>query len=198
MKQNELSQSQYILDFIKPYSTLPHACYVSTLLCIHSYGIQHSSTGHRTFNIVSQRYFSFVHGTIHHHHKQCIIHTVLGYTLGRARLISLCWWMQWFTTFDGTTSMRRQYSNSLSLSIDFLQENHLTTSKYGWEKVSLGTATPIVACGTCQLISAKSFSPPVPKTQRTPTYIYTVKFTVEFHCCCIYRKTERLDKEVLE
>lgn len=36
-----------------------------------------------------KRYFSFVHGTVHHYRIRCVIHTALSYTLGRARLLFL-------------------------------------------------------------------------------------------------------------
>lgn len=139
MKQNglSLSQPQCILYLIKPYSTLPHACYVSVLLCIHSTGCSTARAKDRTFNIVSKRYFTFVHGTVRHYHIRCVIHTVLSNTLGRARLIflktpaMLMNAMIYKTMFDkveafhthqyGITSMRRQYSNSLYLSIAFTE-----------------------------------------------------------------------------
>lgn len=56
-------------------------------------------------------------------------------------------------------------------------------SKYSWEKVSLGTATHTVAYGKYQLIIGTFIF--TIGAQDTADYIYTVKFTVEFVCCCL-------------
>lgn len=140
IKQNELSlsQSQCIIYLIKPYSTLPHACYVSALVCIHSRGYSTAAQAtDSTFNTVSKRDFSFVHGTHHHYNIRCVIRTVLRYTLGRARLIFLktpaalmnamiykteAW--KRFTIISMVSQACRDDIVTVYLSIPFLQKNH--------------------------------------------------------------------------
>ena len=48
------------------YSTLPHACYVSTVLCIYT-DTAAQATG-TTFNTMSKQYLILVRGTVHHYH----------------------------------------------------------------------------------------------------------------------------------
>ena len=66
------------------------------------------------------------------------------------------------------------------------------------QELSLGTVTDTVAYGkNVSLYRQSHFSLLVPSTQQD-YIISTVKFTAELLCCCIYHKTERLDKEVIE
>lgn len=69
MKQNE--PSQFILHFLKPYSTLTHAPFS---IVVHTqYRIEHGSTD-TTFNTVSKQVLSLVHCTVHHY----TIHGYMG------------------------------------------------------------------------------------------------------------------------